>query len=173
MKRTLTILTIVLAALTFSTPAHAEGAYFGVRGDVIIPIASSTAGGTSLAGIGITLPLFGIQGGYDFTDRTEAGFSIRGTFRTLILISEISLEALYRIPDETGAGLYVGIGGDLVFTIVLTAQTTIFGAHAVVGYNFPVSSSTSAFIEAQPGLFANSTGALYFLSLAGGFNFHF
>jgi hypothetical protein len=172
MKRILTILTIVIASLTISPRAFAESSYFGVRGDLFLPI-TSTNGSTNFAVTGIVLPLFGFQGGYDFSDRSEPGFSLRGTFKTLFFISEISVDALYRIPDETTAGWYFGVGGDLVFVLVISAQSTIFGGHAVVGYNFPLSEGTSVFLEAVPGLFANSTGGLFYLSLAGGFNFHF
>jgi hypothetical protein len=173
MKRTLTILTIMLAALTFNTRAHAEGGYFGIRSDGFIPIASNSAGGTSFAPVGIIVPLFGVQVGYDFTDQTESGFSLRGTFKTLIIVSEISLDALYRIPDMTGAGWYFGAGADLAFLLVISSQSTILGAHAVVGYQFPGSSIGSFFLEVVPGLFGNSTGSGYYVSLAGGFNFHF
>ena len=173
MKRTLTILTIMLAALTFNTRAHAEGGYFGIRGDAFVPIANSNPGGTSLVGFGIAVPFFGIQGGYDFSDRTEPGFSLRGSFRTLIFLSQISLDALYRIPDETGAGLYFGAGVDMAFVLVVTAQSSIFGAHLDLGYDLPISSTTSVFFEAQPGAYFNSTGALFYFSLAAGFNFHF
>ena len=173
MKRILTIWTVVLAALMFGMPASAEGGYFGVRGDGLIPIASNTAGGTTFVPVGIVLPLFGVQLGYDFTDQTEAGFSLRGTFKTVIIASEISLDALYRIPDLTGAAWYFGAGADMAFLLVISSQSTIFGAHAVVGYQFPGLSIGSFFLEVIPGLFGNSTGAGYYVSLAGGFNFRF
>jgi hypothetical protein len=173
MKRILTRWAIAFAALMLGTPASAEGGYFGIRGDGLIPIASNTAGGTSFVPVGIVLPLFGVQVGYDFTDQTEAGFSLRGTFKTVIIASEISLDALYRIPDLTGAAWYFGAGADMAFLLVISSQSTIFGAHAVVGYQFPGSSIGSFFLEAVPGLFGNSTGVGYYVSLAGGFNFRF
>ena len=172
MKRTLTVLTIMLVALTFNTRAHAEGGYFGIRGDVLIPIASSSAGGTSFVGAGITIPLFGIQGGYDFSDRSEAGFSIRGILRSLVIITEISLDALYRIPsDETGAGWYVGAGADLVLAGVVGAGAAFFGAHGVAGYNFPLSDTGFAFIEVTPGAYFVSDVSAFYISIGGGFNF--
>jgi hypothetical protein len=171
MKRTLILLAITLASLTFAPRAHAESGYFGVRLDGFIPIATNTAGGTSFAGFVGVLPLFGIQGGYDFSAPDEAGFSMRGTFRTLFIITELSVDALYRIPDQTGAGVYVGVGGDFVFVLFAGPQTSIFGAHAVLGYNFPSSSLGSFFLEVAPGFLANSTGAFYYVNLGAGFNF--
>ena len=173
MKRILTVWTVVLAALTFNTQASAEGGYFGVRGDGLIPIASSTAGGTSFAPVGIFLPLLGIQGGYDFGDIAEPGFSVRGIFRTLVIVTEISLDALYRIPtDEKGAGWYVGAGGDLVLVgFVGVGSTALFGVHGVAGYNFPLSETVFAFVEATPGAYIASGGSAFYVSIGGGFNF--
>jgi hypothetical protein len=171
MKRILTILTIALAALTMSTPASAEGGYFGVRGDGFIPVSITGAGFPGL----YVIPLFAIQGGYDFGDIAEPGFSVRGLFRTLVVVNELSLDALYRIPsDETGAGWYFGAGGDAVFLIIsgLNSQA-LFGAHGVAGYNFPISDTVSAFVEATPGgLFAGG-GSIFYISLGAGINFHF
>jgi hypothetical protein len=168
MKRILTIWTIVLAALTFSTQASAEGGYFGVRGDAFIPISVNGYSGL------IVLPLFGIQAGYDFGDLTEPGFGVRGSFRTLVILNELSINALYRIPDATGAGLYFGAGGDVVFLGGFGINGfAVFGAHALAGYKFPLSNVVSAFVEAVPGgLFGSGLSAFY-ISLASGINFHF
>ena len=173
MKRILTVWTIVLAAFTFNTQASAEGGYFGIRGDGLIPIASSTAGGTSFAPVGIFLPLFGIQGGYDFGDIAEPGFSVRGILRTLVIVTEISLDAMYRIPsDETGVGWYVGAGGDVVLAgIVGAGATALFGLHGVAGYNFPLSDTGFAFVEVTPGAYIASGGSIFYISIGGGFNF--
>jgi hypothetical protein len=169
MKRTLTILTIMLAALTFSTPAHAEGGYFGIRGDAFIPISVNGYSGL------IVLPLFGIQAGYDFGDLAEPGFSVRGSFRTLVIINELTVNALYRLPsDAKGTGLYFGAGGDAVFLGGFgIGVVAVFGAHGVIGYNFPLSDKLSSFVEAVPGGLFGSGVTLFYISLAGGINFRF
>jgi hypothetical protein len=172
MKRILTILTIALAALTFSMPASAEGGYFGVRGDGLIPVATSVSGIPGL----IVIPLLGIQGGYDFGDIAEPGFSVRGSLRTLVVLNELSLDALYRIPsDETGAGWYFGGGGDMVFIsgVFGPGGQAFFGAHGVAGYNFPISETVSAFVEAIPGALFAGGASLFYISIGAGINFHF
>jgi hypothetical protein len=171
MKRILTILTIALAALTMSTPASAEGGYFGVRGDGLIPVATSVSGVPGL----IVIPLLGIQGGYDFGDIAEPGFSVRGLLRTLVVVNELSLDALYRIPsDDTGAGWYFGAGGDVVFIVGFSSTgQAFFGAHGVAGYNFPISETVSAFVEALPGGYFGFGGSIFYISIGAGFNFHF
>jgi hypothetical protein len=168
MKRILTIWTVVLAALMFSMPASAEGGYFGVRGDAFIPISVNGFSGL------IVLPLFGIQAGYDFGDLAEPGFGVRGSFRTLVILNELSINALYRIPDETGAGWYFGAGGDVVFVGGFGLSSfAVFGAHGVAGYRFPITDVVSIFVEAVPGgLFGSGLSAFY-ISLATGFNFYF
>jgi hypothetical protein len=178
MKRILTILTIALAALTMSTPASAEGGYFGIRGDGLIPVAfaSNTPGGTSsFAPVGIVLPLLGIQGGYDFGDIAEPGFSVRGILRTLVIVTELSLDGLYRIPtDEMGAGWYFGAGGDVVLAgFVGLGATALFGVHGVAGYNFPLTDTISAFAETTPGAYFAAGGSVFYISIGGGVNFHF
>jgi hypothetical protein len=172
MKRILTICTVALASLMFSMPASAEGGYFGVRGDGLIPLATTVSGFPGL----IVLPLLGFQGGYDFGDVAEPGFGVRGTLRTLVIINELSLDALYRIPtDETGAGWYFGAGGDVVFVVSfgVGGGAALFGAHGVAGYNFPISDTISAFVEAQPGGYFAGVGSLFYVSFGAGFNFHF
>ena len=171
MKRILTVWTVVLAAVIFNTQACAEGGYFGVRGDGFIPVSVTGAGFPGL----FVIPLFAIQGGYDFGDVAEPGFSVRGSFRTLVIINELSLDALYRIPsDETGAGWYFGAGGDAVFLVINGLSTqALFGAHAVAGYNFPISDTVSAFVEATPGGLFAAGGSIFYISFGAGFNFHF
>jgi hypothetical protein len=170
MKRILTIWTIVLAAMTFNTQASAEGGYFGIRGDGLIPVASTVGGVPGL----YVIPLLGIQGGYDFGDIAEPGFSLRGTFRTFVIVNELSVDALYRVPsDDTGAGLYFGAGGDMVFAYIITSGGVLFGAHGVVGYNFPISETISTFVEALPGGYFGYGVGVFYISFGGGLNFHF
>ncbi len=171
MKRILTIWTVVLAALMFSMPASAEGGYFGVRGDGLIPVATSVSGFPGL----IVIPLLGIQGGYDFGDIAEPGFSVRGILRTLVIVTELSLDALYRIPtDEMGAGWYFGAGGDVVLAALSgLGSAALFGVHGVAGYNFPLTDTVWAFAEATPGAYITGGGSVFYISIGAGINFHF
>jgi hypothetical protein len=169
MKRIFTICTIVLAALSLSTPVSAEGGYFGVRADGLVPVSITGSGFPGL----VVIPLLGIQGGYDFGDIAEPGLSVRGSLRTLVIVNQLSLDALYRIPtDETGAGWYFGGGGDLVFVTLGTLGGSLFGAHVVTGYNFPLSDTVSAFAETTPGGYFGA-GSIFYISLGAGINFHF
>jgi hypothetical protein len=168
MKRILTIITILLACLTLGSQAAAESAYFGVRGELFFPV--------GLGAYSLSLPLFGIQGGYDFGPADESGFGIRASLTSLIVINRISLDALYTMRDSaSGAGWYFGIGAD---ALLLASSSTgvLFGAHLVAGYNFAISSTVAAFAEIWPGSFFNSGtlfgNSLLYISVASGFNFH-
>jgi hypothetical protein len=174
MKRIFGIITIILASLALSPRAFAESAYFGVRADIILPLGVSN---TSLS-----IPLPGIQVGYDFGTQSEPGFGVRGTLNSLIFVSKISVDALYRIPTEpSGAGWYVGAGADALIVLIANVGPA-FGAHAVAGYNFALSDSLAAFLEVSPGAFFSSgtslfsSGAslgtsLFYVSFAAGINF--
>jgi hypothetical protein len=165
MKRIFSIITIVLASFILSPRAAAEGAYFGVRGEVLVPVFA--ASGIPI----VALPIFGIQYGYNFGDSSAPGFAVRASLTGLVVINRISVDALYRIPvDASEAGLYLGAGADAVLLLV-PVSVPIFGAHAVIGYNFAASSLGGAFVELWPGALFSGGSPLFYISLAGGFNF--
>ena len=167
MKYFFRILTILFVAVTLSPRAAAESAYFGVRGEALIPLTNS------LGGL-LTVPLFGIQVGYDFGTKSDPGLSVRGSLASLIFINRIGLDVLYRIPqDATGKGLYVGGGADLLLTVGGASFGVPFGAHAVLGYALPLSNSVAFFVEAYPGLLIFGGGPpLFYTSLGLGMNFY-
>jgi hypothetical protein len=165
MKKIFCILTIVLATLSLNPRAAAEGAYFGVRGEGFIPLTNSF-------GSLLTVPLFGVQVGYDFAAKGDPGFSLRGSLASLIVVNRIGVDALYRIPsDATGTGWYVGAGADLVL-LFSSSVGNPFGVHAVAGYTVPLSDAVGFFVEAYPGLlFFGGGSPLVYISLATGINF--
>jgi hypothetical protein len=174
MKRILTIITILFAVFTLSPRAAAEGAYFGVRGEAMLPVAALATAGSPIGGF-LIVPLFGIQGGYDFASKGEAGFGIRASLTSLIAITRIGLEVLYSIPnDASGAGWYVGAGVDTVL-VMFGSTVPLAGVHVLAGYNFPISSSVGVFTEVLPGwLFTSGPSgySFFYVSLAVGLNFH-
>ena len=167
MKYFFRILSILFLAVTLSPRAAAEGAYFGVRGEALIPLTNS------LGGL-VTVPLFGVQVGYDFGAKSDPGFSVRGSLASLIVINRIGLDVFYRIPqDATGKGLYVGGGADLLLTVGGASFGVPIGLHAVFGYALPLSDSAGFFVEAYPGLLIFGGGpALFYVSVGLGVNFY-
>jgi hypothetical protein len=168
MKRIFTIITVVLATFILSPRASAEGAYFGIRGEVLVPVNAS---------LSFPVPFLGIQGGYDFGPVDQPGFGVRASLSSVLIANRISLEALYRIPnDVAGSGVYFGAGADVVL-LDSSSVGQLYGAHLVAGYNFAISSSVATFVELWPGGIFNfgsplSSSLLYF-GLAGGVNFRF
>jgi hypothetical protein len=164
MKQVLTIITILLATLALSPRAAAEGVYFGVRGEGFIPLTNSF-------GSLLTMPLFGVHVGYDFTAKGDPGFSLRGSLASLIVVNRIGVDALYRLPSDARSGWYVGGGADLVL-LFSSSVGNPFGVHAVAGYSVPLSDPVGFFVEAYPGLlFFGGGSPLVYISLATGFNF--
>lgn len=166
MKKIFCILAIMLTALTLNPRAAAEGAYFGLRGEGFIPLTNSFGGL-------LTVPLFGVQVGYDFAAKGDPGLSLRGSLASLIVVNRIGLDALYRISsDATGNGWYVGGGADVVL-LFSSSVGNPFGVHAVAGYTVPLADSVGFFVEAYSGLlFFGGGSPLVYLSLALGFNFY-
>jgi hypothetical protein len=162
MKRIFSIITVVLALFAIGSRASAESQYFGVRGDFPIVNFGSTL---SI----LSLPMIGIQGGYNFAADGEAGFGFRASLTTVLLVNRIGVDALYLIPnDAAGNGWYFGAGADAVFVI---NTPVLFGAHGVAGYNFAVSNSLAVFAEAFAGGLFSSGGSLFNLGFGAGLNF--
>jgi hypothetical protein len=160
MKRIFSIITIVLALFAIGSRASAESQYFGIRGD--FPIVNSSPTLSILS-----LPMIGIQGGYNFAADGEAGFGLRASLTTVLLANRIGVDALYFIPnDVTGNGWY--FGADAVFVVNTPA---LFGAHGLAGYNFAVSNSLAVFTEAFAGGLFSSGNSLFNLGFAAGLNF--
>jgi hypothetical protein len=162
MKRIFSIITIILASFSLSPRASAESQYFGIRGD--FPIVNSSSALSVLS-----LPMIGIQGGYNFVADGEAGFGLRASLTTVLLANRIGVDALYLIPnDVAGNGWYFGAGSDAVFVV---NTSVLFGAHGLAGYNFAVSNSLAVFTEAFAGGLFSSGISLFNLGFSAGLNF--
>jgi hypothetical protein len=174
MKRMFSVITVVLAVFTVGSRAAAEGAYFGIRGEEFLVYAFNSTNINSGAATAPFLPLFGVQGGYDFGSQSDPGFGVRAPLSSVVVMNHIAIDALLRIPnDASGNGFYLGAGADALILFVQSASggTTVWlGAHAVVGYRFPVAAA-SGFVEFWPGFLSAEGNSIYHAGLALGFDF--
>jgi hypothetical protein len=174
MKRIFSIITFVLAVFSIGSRAAAEGAYFGVRGEGFLVFAVDYTNINSGAATTPFLPLFGVQGGYDFGPQGDPGFGLRASLTSVVVMNRIGVDALFRVPsDASGNGFYLGAGADALILFIKSASggTTVWlGAHAVVGYSFPVAAA-SGFIEFWPGFLSAERNSIYYAGLAAGVNF--
>jgi hypothetical protein len=129
-------------------------------------------------------PLGAIQIGYDFGTASE-GFSLEAYGFTLLFFTQIGLQGFYRIPvSSDGANLYVGAGAFVFVGFVPGVQvaTPDLGsgsssslssplvAHGLIGWEAPINSDYTYFLEAAPGVRTESGD--FFLRVSIGLRAH-
>jgi hypothetical protein len=156
MKRILIVL-IVSIALLGSSQSQASSFSFGI----------SLQGITDLKSV---FPLGAIQIGYDFGTALE-GFSLEAYGFTLLFFTEVGVQGFYRVPvSNEGSNIYVGAGALLFVGFVpgVQASTPDLGsgsssslnsplvAHGLIGWEAPINSDYTYFLEAAPGFRINN-----------------
>jgi hypothetical protein len=174
MKRILIVL-IASVALLGSSQSQASSFSFGI----------SLQGITDLKSV---FPLGAIQIGYDFGTASE-GFSLEAYGFTLLFFTEIGVQGFYRIPvsipvSNEDSNIYVGAGALLFVGFVpgVQASTPDLGSgsssslssplvvHGLIGWEAPINSEYTYFLEAAPG-FRTNTGD-FFLRISLGLRAH-
>ena len=166
LKRTITALLIAFGmTLAFSSPAHAGGAYFGINFEIIgapqdLQISNSFRF--------VTLPIPGVQLGYDFGDGVE-GYGARVSFN-FFFFGQIALDGYYRFALDTGgSNVYVGGGVEYQFLITLPAAQGAPGLHALGGLEWRPTRNLGVFIEATPGVLLQLPAIGFTVIVRGGF----
>jgi hypothetical protein len=133
------LLRIVLACCIFSSPhiAHAEGAYFGVGGQLVSFV-----------------PVPEIQVGYDF-DSASSGFGVKVSLASLLLLNQVDVDGYYRFErNDTGANMYVGAGGGGRLILAIGADGGVFttwNVHGLLGVMNPIAPKLAWFSELRIG----------------------
>jgi hypothetical protein len=160
MKR---ILIVLIASIAFlgSSQSRASSFSFGISLQAVTDFKS-------------VFPLGAIQIGYDFGTASE-GFSLEAYGFTIFLINELGLQGFYRFPvSNDGTNLYVGAGASLLFAVACCVDASggggFFHAHGLFGWEAPINSDYTYFLEAAPGFRTNNGD--FFLRLSLGLRAH-
>ena len=155
MKRILIVLMASIALLG-SSQAQAGSFSFGISLQAITDFKT-------------VLPLGSVQLGYDFGTASE-GFSLEAYGFTIFLINELGLQGFYRFPvSNDGANLYVGGGASLFFGFLCCVDASggggLFHAHGLIGWEAPINTDYTYFLEAAPGVRTDSGDFVMRISL--------
>jgi hypothetical protein len=160
MKRILIVL-IASIALLGSSQSQAGSYSFGISLQAV----------TDLKRV---FPLGAIQIGYDFGTASE-GFSLEAYGFTIFLVNELGLQGFYRFPlASDGSNVYVGAGASLLFAFLCCADASgaggFFHPHGLIGWESPINSDYTYFLEAAPGVRTDSGD--FFLRVSLGLRAH-
>ena len=170
LRRTITALLVVLG-LTFAlqSPASAGGVYFGINFEII-----GTPQDLQLSNSFrfVTLPIPGVQLGYDFGDDVE-GYGARVSLN-FFFFGQIALDGYYRFAlDANGSNVYVGGGVEYQFLVTLPAAQGAPGLHALGGLEWRPTRNLGVFIEATPGVLLQLPAIGFTVIVRGGLVLHF
>jgi hypothetical protein len=142
MKRILIAL-IASIALLGSSQSQASSFSFGISFQ-------------AMTNLKTVFPFGAIGIGYDFGTASE-GFSLEAYGFPLFIINELGIQGFYRFPiSSDGSNFYVGAGTSLFLAILCCVDASggggFFQAHGLIGWESPINSDYTYFLEAAPGV---------------------
>ena len=164
LRRAITALLAVLGiAFACSSPASAGGLYFGINLELVGgPQREPFISGFSI----LPLPFPGAQIGYDFGEGTS-GFGARLSFNYFIF-GQLALDGYYRLGmDQSGDSAYFGGGAEYQF-VAFDTITNFYGLHALIGYEWRLTTNLAVFLEATPGILFWTGGPSFAVALRSG-----